>query len=121
MDKPYHPESDRSEDVRIYTAFRDNEVYGIGDREIGEVLYTINGNTDFVTCLKRDYFIINRAESHADSYSNEHRGFNEFYNCAIVVPIRIKRGNGQYKYFGYYCCDCLNTDSSIKVMLYHNT
>lgn len=114
MNQPYHPERDRSEDIKVYTAFRDNEAYGAGEREIGEQLYTIGGNSDFVACLKKDYFIINRAEKQGDSYSNEHRGYNEFYNSAIVVPIRIKRGDGRYKFFGYYCCDCLSDDQEME-------
>ena len=115
MNRPYHPEQDRSEDIKVYTAFRDNEAYGAGEREIGEQLYTIGGNTDFVTCLRKDYFIINRADKQGDSYSNEHRGYNEFYNSAIVVPIRIKRNGGDFKFFGYLCCDCLNTDDDVEV------
>ena len=112
MDRPYHPAKDRSEDIKVYTAFRDNETYVAGDREIGEQLYTIGGNTDFSACLNKDQFIINRAEDQGGSYSNEHRGYDQIYNAAVVVPIRIKRGDGQYKYFGYLCCDCLNLDRS---------
>ena len=112
MNRPYHPAIDRSEDIKVYTAFRDNETYVTGEREIGEQLYTIGGNTDFSACLNKDQFIINRAEDQGGSYSNEHRGYDQIYNAAVVVPIRIKRGDGQYKYFGYLCCDCLNLDRS---------
>lgn len=113
MDKPYHPEQDRSEDIKVYTAFRDNEAFSAHEREIGEHLYSIGGNTDFTACLRKDYFIINRADKQGDSYSNEHRGYDKFYNSAIVVPIRIKRSGGEYKFFGYLCCDCLNQNQSV--------
>ena len=108
MDKPFHPGIDNVDDIRVYTGFRDNAAYCEGEREVGEQIYSISGNTAFITCMRRDCFIINNSLTSEGSYSNEHRRYDEFYNCAVVVPIKLKRPDGQYKYFGFLCCDCLN-------------
>lgn len=108
MDKPFHPGIDNVDGIRVYTGFRDNAAYSEGEREIGEQTFSISGNTAFITCMRRDCFIINNSLTSEGSYSNEHRRYDEFYNCAVVVPIKLKRPDGQYKYFGFLCCDCLN-------------
>lgn len=113
MMKPFHPGIDNIDDNKVYTAFRDNATYNDGDREVGQQSYSISGNSAFIACIRKDYFIINNSENTKESYSNEHRGYDEFYNCAIVVPIRLKRADGNDKFFGYLCCDCLNKDSMI--------
>lgn len=113
MDHPYHPGVDNVDEIKVYTAFRDHEAYSDHQREIGEILYSISGNTAFISCLRKDYFIINNTISGQDSYNNEHRRYDEFYNCAICVPIRLKRADGRDKFFGYFSCDCLNNDGMI--------
>ena len=113
MDRPYHPGVDNVDEIKVYTAFRDHEAYSDHQREIGEALYSISGNTAFISCLRKDYFIINNTIPGQDSYNNEHRRFDEFYNCAICVPIRLKRADGKDKFFGYFSCDCLNNDGMI--------
>ena len=116
MDKPFHPGVDNVDEIRVYTGFRDNNAYSEGDREIGEQTYSISGNTAFITCTRKDCFIINNSLISEGSYINEHRRYDEFYDCAVVVPIKLKRPDGQYKYFGFLCCDCLNSiDSTSQV------
>lgn len=113
MNRPYHPNTDNISDVRVYTAFRDHEVYSDHEREVGEQIYTVSGNTAFIQCLSKDYFIRNNIKPNDDSYANEHRRYDEFYNCAICVPIRLKRADGNNKFFGFFSCDCLNNDPMI--------
>lgn len=108
MVNPYNSDSDRMHDMSVYTAFRDNESYEEKQREIGIELYTIAGNTDFMQCLTEENFIINNATGDDRNYRNENRGFPDHYNCAVVVPIRIKRVGGDFKLFGFLCCDCLS-------------
>ena len=58
---------------------------------------------------------MNNAKKNSGNYMNEHTDFDAYYNCAIVVSIRTKLTDGTYKYFGYLCCDCLNTQENIEV------
>ena len=104
---PYICADDRSKIV-VYTAFRDKKTYDEKNREIGEGRYTIDGNVDFNHCLSRDFFLINNAKKDSTNYMNEHKDFDQYYNCAIVVPIKTKIEGGDYKYYGFLCCDCLN-------------
>jgi hypothetical protein len=113
MTHPFHPRIDNVDDIKVYTAFRDHEAYSDHQREIGERQYTISGNTAFISCLSKDYFIINNTKPGQDSYNNEHRRYDEFYNCAICVPIQLKRANGKDKFFGFFSCDCLNSDENV--------
>ena len=99
----------------MYTAFRDKCTYDQHEREIGEEPYTILGNADFVQCLTKDHFIINNANKNSQSYANEHVDFDLYYNCAVVVALRVKQADGSMKYLGYLCCDTLNTDLSKEV------
>ena len=55
MDRPYHPDKDIVGDIKVYTAFRDHEAYSAHEREIGERLYTVNGNTAFIQCTTKSY------------------------------------------------------------------
>lgn len=41
--------------------------------------------------------------------------FDLYYNCAVVVALRVKQADGSMKYLGYLCCDTLNTDLSKEV------
>lgn len=113
MNQPYHPDSDNIKDVKIYTAFRDHEVYCDHEREIGDQIYSVTGNTAFNQCISKDYFIRNNFEAKDDSYANEHRHYDEFYNCAICVPIKLKGADGKTKFFGFFSCDCLNDNRTI--------
>lgn len=107
FDKPLMQKDNRGE-ITVYTAFRDKRTYDEHEREIGQEPYTIEGNIDFGCCLVKDHFIINNAKKDSGSYLNEHIDFDKYYNCAVVVPIRIKQANSTYKFLGFLCCDCLN-------------
>ena len=107
FDKPLMSKDDRSS-VVVYTAFRDKRSYDEYEREIGQEAYSIEGNIDFGCCLVKEHFIINNAKKDSGSYLNEHVDFDKYYNCAVVVPIRIKQADSTYKFLGFLCCDCLN-------------
>lgn len=111
FDKPFNSKDNRNQ-VHIYTAFRDKQTYDEHEREIGEELYTIGGNVDFGCCLQRDQYIMNNTTKDDESYLNEHVDFDKYYNCAVVVPIRIKQVNSTYDFLGYICCDCLNDNKN---------
>lgn len=115
FDVPYNITNTNANDIKVYTAFRDKATFEENKREIGLELYTIRGNADFVRCLTKEHFIINNAKRGDGSYLNEHEDFDTYYNCAIVVPIRIKQPNNSMNYFGYLCCDCLNKDDNVDV------
>lgn len=116
FDNAYFECGGRREDVTVYTAFRDKGTYdGKKEREIGQIPYTIGGNVDFSMCLTKDHYVINNAKKGSESYFNEHMDFDAHYNCAVVVAIRVKLADNSYKYLGYLCCDCLNTDSQVDV------
>lgn len=111
---PFTLKDCQREQVIVYTAFRDKATYERREREIGGISYTIDGNSDFVQCLRKDQFVINNAKKGSDNYLNEHLDFDQYYNCATVVPIKSKISNGEYRYYGYLCCDCLNEDACIQ-------
>ncbi len=113
--KPYSPKEDNDENICIYTSFRDNETYTSRIREIGDKIYTIRRNSDFVQCLSEDSFIKNNINKSEGNYINEDQSFLDYYNCTVVVPIRQKRIDNEYIYLGYLCCDCLNNNPNIKV------
>lgn len=98
-------------DVSVITTFRDNQTYSQGKREIGSIQYSINKNTDFIYCLSHPYFLKNNIRQDDKTYDNEHKGFLEYYNCTIVVPITYEYPDYTHIY-GYLTCDILNEDSS---------
>lgn len=102
----------QKEDIVVYSAFRDKRTYDEGKREVGIARYSIDKSVDFVQCLQKDQFIINYATKDSGNYWNEHEDFDQYYNCAIVVPIKTKQPDGKYIFFGYLCCDCLSRDAS---------
>ncbi len=110
FNKPYCVKTDDRDDIIVYTAFRDKKTYESNEREIGQEKYTIEGNVDFLLCLTKENYIINNARKGDSNYSNEHKDFDAYYNSTVVVPIRIKLQDQSFKIFGYFCCDCLNTD-----------
>ncbi len=115
FDKPLLSKDDRGK-IIVYTAFRDKRTYDEHEREIGIEPYTIGGNVDFGHCLVKDHYIINNAQKDSGSYLNEHTDFDKYYNCAVVVPIRVKQVDSTYKFLGYLCCDCLNQDDSSEIL-----
>lgn len=115
FDKPFTIQNGERNHAIVYTAFRDKYTYDAKEREIGQVCYTIDGNVDFAMCLRKDQFIINNARKDSESYLNEHKDFDAYYNCAVVVPIRIKQVDNSFKFLGYLCCDCLNPDNQTEV------
>jgi len=96
-------------EVKVFTAFRNYEVYIEHIREVGEKDFAIDLNTDFSTCLFKDYFIKNNVKKTDKDYSNEHTDFDQYYNCTITVPIRLDC-EGVRNFFGYLCCDVLNKE-----------
>lgn len=115
FDKPYFSREKNIDDIKVYTAFRDKKTYDSHEREIGEEPYTISGNADFLRCLRKEQFIINNAKRNSESYFNEHKDFDAYYNCAVVVALRVKLADNTYKFLGYLCCDCLNNDEISEV------
>lgn len=107
FDMPLNSKDDPNK-VHVYTAFRDKRTYDEHKREIGEELYTVNGNVDFFCCLQKEQYIVNNVMKGDESYLNEHIDFDQYYNCAVVVPIRSRQVNSTYDFWGYICCDCLN-------------
>lgn len=125
LEEPYDPHRDRIEDLKVYTAFRDYKTYtkfrdtpnNVKTREIGKIKYLVKENTDFVQCLSEDecYFVNNAMENdHSIKYQAQ-RGFIDFYNCSMVVPIRIRNSEGGDLFFGFLCCDCKNDNRDVEV------
>ena len=103
-------------DIEIITTFRDSQTYSLGKREIGKKIYSINKNTDFLYCLTHPFFLKNNIQEDDRTYDNEHKGFLEYYNCAIVVPIKCEYPHSTHIY-GYLTCDILNDDFSQQDLL----
>lgn len=125
LEEPYDPHKNRIEDLKVYTAFRDHKTYtkfrdtpnNVKTREIGKIKYLVKENTDFVQCLSEDEcYIVNNAleNDHSIKYQPQ-RGFIDFYNCSMVVPIRIRNSEGGNLFFGFMCCDCKNERGDIEV------
>lgn len=112
FNKPFVQKSTDRSEIIVYTAFRDKRTYDQHEREVGRSPYTIDGNSDFVQCLTKECFILNNAKKSSDNYLNEHKDFDLYYNCTVVVPIRTKQPDGNYKIYGYLCCDCLTKDGN---------
>lgn len=103
-------------DVVVITTFRDSQTYSQGKREVGTEKFSINKNTDFIYCLTHPYFLKNNITLTDKTYDNEHTGFLEFYNCAIVVPIKCEYPDYSHV-FGYLTCDILNPDPARENLL----
>lgn len=106
-------------DVIIITTFRDNQTYSQGKREVGNKKYSIDNNTDFIYCLTHTYFLKNNISLDDRTYANEHQGFQEYYNCTVVVPIKYEYPDCSHLY-GYLTCDILNDDLSKNNLLDDN-
>ena len=115
FDRPFCQKDNDRSSIVVYTAFRDKRTYDEHEREIGQVPYSIDGNVDFSLCLQKDQFIINNARKDSENYLNEHKDFDAYYNCAVVVAIRIKQADNTYKFLGYLCCDCMNKTPGVEV------
>lgn len=111
FDKPLIDMTERT-DITVYTAFRDLATYEKDEREVGKKRYTIDGNVDFSMCLNKEQYINNNIEKNDSSYANENTQFYEYYNCVVVVPIRIKWQENNFSTFGYLCCDCMNNSDA---------
>ena len=115
--KPVKRDSFDRHEKNIYTAFRDKDCYNDRDevgkhkREIGRVLYSVDDNTDFEHCLTAEYFMLNQAKKDSGNYRNGHEDFDRYYNCTVVVPIRVKQTDNQFLFMGYLCCDCKNDNN----------
>lgn len=106
-------------DVIVITTFRDSQTYSQGKREIGTQKYTISKNTDFVFCLTNPYFLKNNILIEDKTYANEHEGFDQYYNCTIVVPIKYQQTDYSC-FYGYLTCDILNDDFTNNTLLDDN-
>ena len=95
-------------DVRVMTAFRDNETYVQGKREVGKEEYTIYKNTDFVYCLQNSAYINNDLLNEA-SYDNQNTNYNNYYTCTTVVPI-VWKYNNVVRFYGYLTCDAYDPE-----------
>lgn len=67
FNEPYYSRENGRNKITVYTAFRDKKTYDKHEREIGEASYTIDGNVDFVHCLKKDHFVINNAKKNSEN------------------------------------------------------
>ena len=112
--KPVVKNQFNTHEKNIYTAFRDKESFNDRDesgrqkREIGRNKYSVEENSDFDHCLSSEYYKINQAKKGNGNYKNEHTDFDRYYNCTIVVPIRVKQSDNNFLFMGYLCCDCKN-------------
>lgn len=120
FNKPYSPSKDDRSDIIVYTAFRDSKAYEAQEREIGKVKYSIDKNTAYTQCLTSNSFIINNVKKNNGNYKNEHIDFDQYYNCAVVVPIKTEISEGEYVYYGYLCCDCYNDDPTVDNLMDDN-
>lgn len=102
--------------MQVYTAFRDKETYdNKKEREIGERHFTVNKNCDFQKCLTKESYIKNNFTETTDDYWNEnYPTCIQFYNCTAVVPI-ICDYKSDKQFYGFFCCDALNTEKNIDV------
>lgn len=96
-------------DVTIITTYRDSQTFSKGKREVGNREYSIMKNSDFTYCLTHRYFLKNNIQEDDRTYDNENKSFLDFYNCAIVVPIKCNYPDCDQMY-GYLTCDILNTN-----------
>lgn len=103
--RPYQSD-DHIDDFHVYTAFRDEETTKQEKREIGERLFSVGNNSDFVQCLRKESYIKNHMKPNEPNYMNENPLFLEFYNCTVVVPIKIKYSEAEQKFYGFLCCEC---------------
>ena len=101
-------DGDKREDAVIYTVFRDPTSYKEKKREIGKTIFHIDKSSSFQHCLSKDFYIVNNIKDGDPSYMNEHDEYGKYYNCSVMVPIRIGNKDPGYKFFGFICVDCLN-------------
>ena len=104
----YYTEIDSSDNFDLYTAFRDSTTYREKEREVGERIYKIGKNTGYVQCLRKEHHILNNIKRNNGSYMNENERFDEFYNCTVTVPIKIKQTEVNQVFYGFLCCECKN-------------
>lgn len=45
--------------IKVFSVFRDFQTHEKQEREIGKKEYTINGNSDFIHCIKQNYYLHN--------------------------------------------------------------
>jgi hypothetical protein len=95
-------------EVSVFTEFRDEESYKKGERKIGDKKYTINGNSDFVSCLTQERYIFNNITKDQANYDNENRDFYKYYNCVVTVPVYASNAEGIRTLYGFLCGDILN-------------
>lgn len=113
FDATYIPNGDINS-IKIITAFRDKETYEAKEREIGKKHYTIAGNCDFQQCLTKESYIRNNIQDGLADYANENYPNSlRYYNSTVVVPI-ISDYKSEKNFFGFLCCDTMNTDPEVK-------
>ncbi len=96
-------------DVSVFTAFRDKSASEQGIREVGEKIFKINANSDFLNCMKKESYFRNNIPKDCPDYMNENDNYSLYYNCVATVPIICDYKNEKVIY-GFLCCDTLNEE-----------
>lgn len=104
----------------VYTSFRDKTTYrNTKRREIGQAKYHIDNQIDFREALKGPNYryIYNNIENEETSIVSAY--CFTYYNSGATVSIRIANRtdaqtiNNDFRFYGFLCCDVLNSNSSI--------
>ena len=75
----------------VYTSYRDSRTWKEKNRsELGNNLYTISKNTDFVQCFQTGICIFNNKTAEDLDFDNESKYFLEYYNSGATALITMK-------------------------------
>lgn len=99
-----------------YTSYRDSRTWKEGSRnEIGNYLYTISRNTDFMKCFQTGICIFNNKTTDDLDFDKESKYFLDFYNSGVTALISMKLKKG-YDCYGFITCDLNNTKYKFQVI-----
>ena len=99
-----------------YTSYRDSRTWKEGSRnEIGNYLYTISRNTDFMKCFQTGICIFNNKTTDDLDFDKESKYFLDFYNSGVTALISMKLKEG-YDCYGFITCDLNNTKYKFQVI-----
>ena len=99
-----------------YTSYRDSRTWKEGSRnEIGNYLYTISRNTDFMKCFQTGICICNNKTTDDLDFDKESKYFLDFYNSGVTALISMKLKEG-YDCYGFITCDLNNTKYKFQVI-----
>ncbi len=98
-----------SQNKWILTFVRDRDTVDRGNREVGEVLYSIDRNSayQYLFNSEKSYYCSDDLGSQ-DGYLNESENWNQHYNATIVVPIRYTPSAGSFVSYGFLTVDAPN-------------